>query len=350
MKIRFTYIHITVAIFALFCLSSCEDDAVDLRIPYPNDIDFNELSLDRFSYKIPNAPYTAGDDKSGIITVNVSGTESTNYSGFALSNKNWRSYPWNLSPDFVPPGGITDAEKQQSIDSTAFSVFTEDPNRTENYLIGHAGGNDAYFTLNTPSVVKHVLIANTSYNFLLASYGSVYSRTFDNATQAYLITGTKVRNIKNPNSSPSRYGTFSLPAPNGVEAVKLTGHAELAKREAGEVAAEAVRNAGGTETEATNAYTEAYNNLTTGYIKLSIEGYLNDSKTGDVDFYLAALPNTDPEHPEYNFILNDWTAVDLTSLGEVDKVLFKMSSSYVDNTGKMIYDPAFCLDGIRLME
>lgn len=348
MKFIQKHIQIVAILTCLLGLYSCADDSIELKIPYPNDITFNELELDRFTYNIPNTPFTTGDDESGVITVNVSAGGSGSYSGFALSNKNWRSYPWNLSPDFAPAGGITPAEKQASIDSTAFSVTTVRPNRTENYLVGRADGEDAYFTLSAPATVEHVLVANTTYNYLLASYGSIYSGTFDTETQSYTIDGSKVRNIQNPNTSASRYGRFTLPAPNGSNAVRLSGHAELAKREAGATAAEATRNAGGTEAEAINDSIAAYNALSTGYIKLKIEGYLNETLTGDVDFYLAALPNTDPEHPEYDFILNDWTKVDLTSLGEVDKVLFKISSSYTDGAGTMVYDPAFCLDGIRL--
>jgi len=348
MKFIHKHIRIAAAITGLFWLSSCADDEIDLKIPYPNDITFNELSLGRFTYEIPTAPFTSGDDKSGIITVNAVSTGSGTYSGFALSNKNWRSYPWNLSPDFAPAGGITAAQKQQSIDSTAFSVYTVRPNRTENYLVANAAGNDAFFTLSEPATVAHVLVANTSYNYLLANYGSVYSADFDDATQAYLIDGGVVRNHQNPNTSASRYGRFTLPAPNGSDAVRLSGHEVLAKREAGEAARDAAILAGDTPAEAQAAYDNAYANLTTGYIKLTIEGSLNGSTTGNLEFFLAARPNTDPLNPNYDFVLNDWTKVDLTSLGEVDKVLFKISSSYVDGTGKMIYQPSFCLDGIRL--
>ncbi|MCK0130840.1 DUF4465 domain-containing protein [Flavobacteriaceae bacterium F08102] len=348
MKYIQKYLRTAAVITGLVLLSSCEDDTLDVKIPYPNDITFNELTLGRFTYDVPSAPFTSGDSKSGIITVNVTGSGSTNYSGFALSNKNWRSYPWNLSPDFEPAGGITAAEKQQSIDSTAFSVYTGRPNRTENYLVGRADGNDAFFTLNTPAVVEHVLVANTTYNYLLATYGSVYSGTFDSATQSYRIDGAKVRNIQNPNTSASMYGRFTLPAPDGSFALRLSGHEEMEKRAAGEAAYDAAILAGDTPAEAQAAYDAAYDNLTTGYIKLTIEGSLNGTTTGTVDFYLAARPNTDPLNPNYNFVLNDWTKVNLTSLGTVDKVLFKISSSYTNGSGEMVYDPTFCLDGIRL--
>ena len=347
MKFINKYICITAAVFGLFTLHSC-DDELELKIPYPNDITFNELELGRFAYKISDSPFTSGDSKSGIVTVNVSNTGGSTYSGFALSNKSQRSYPWNLSPDFAPAGGLTVAETQQSIDSTAFSVSTVTPNRTENYLVGHAAGDDAFFTLNEPAIVSHVLVANTSYNYLMASYGSVYSGTFDSDSQAYLIDGTAVRNIKNPNPSSTRYGRFLLPSPSGVNAVRLSGHEILEKRKAGETAKTTALNNGSTDEEAEEAYETAYADLSAGYIKLNIEGSLNGSTTGNVEFYLATRENVDLINPTYNFVLEDWTKVDLSSLGEVDKVLFKISSSYVDDFGNMIYSTTFCLDGIRL--
>ncbi|MBF8150748.1 DUF4465 domain-containing protein [Winogradskyella sp. F6397] len=344
---------VAIACIALF--NAC-DDELEVRIPYPNDITFNEIELDRFTYEIYDAPFNVGNNASGVVTVNVSNPVGGNFSGFALSNKNFRSYPWSLSRDFAPEGGLTPSEVQQAIDSTAFSVYTDKVNRTENYLVGNTTGDNAYFTLVEPGIVEHVLVANTSYNYLLSSFGSIYSATYEPDTQAYLFDGQAVRNhqIANPNSN--LFSAFSLPAPNNVEAVSLRGHNVLTKRAAGEAAGEvaeqAVLNAGGTEEEAEEAYDEAYSDafdaVNTGYVKLIIEGYLNGSTTGNVEVYLAVRQEVDPENPEHGFILNDWRKVDLTSLGDVDKVVFKMTSSYVDDQGKMIYPNTFCLDGIRL--
>ncbi|KGL59015.1 DUF4465 domain-containing protein [Polaribacter sp. Hel1_85] len=344
---------VAIACIALF--NAC-DDELEVKIPYPNDITFNELTLDRFSYEIYDAPFNVGDDESGVVTVNVSNTGNGTFSGFALSNKNFRSYPWSLSRDFAPANGLTASETQQAIDSTAFSVYTDEVNRTENYLVGNTTGDNAYFTLAQPGIVEHVLLANTSYNYLLSNFGSIYSGTSDFETQAYLFSGEAIQNHQIANPSIDLYSAFNLPAPNSVQAVSLRGHGELAKREAGraagEIAKQAVLDAGGTETEAEDAYDDtyddAYDAFNTGYVKLIIEGYLDGSTTGNVEFYLAVRTDVDPENPTYSFILNDWRKVDLTPLGEVDKVLFKMASSYVDDQGKMIYPTTFCLDGIRL--
>ena len=360
MKFIQKYIGITTAIISLVWFSACDDGHLELRLPYPDDITFNELTLDRFSYEIPTAPFTVGTDASGIITVNVN-NNGTDYSGFSISNKNFRSYPWNLSPQFAPPG-ITEVQKQQSIDSTAFSVYTRDVNRTENYLVGKTIGDDAYFTLSKPSTIAHVLVANTSYTYLLTAYGSIYSASVDPDTQSYKIDyeddAGLVQNRNIQNTSPAYKGVFTLPAPGNVDAVRLSGHEILERRKAaviiGEAARQKVLDAGGTALAASYAYDEAYdeayyeNPSSVGYVKLIIEGSLNGDSTGVVEFYLAVRPGVDPENPLFDFILNDWKKVDLTSLGSVDKVLFKMSSDYVDDQGKMVYPSMFCLDGIRL--
>ncbi|MEO9512119.1 MAG: DUF4465 domain-containing protein [Flavobacteriaceae bacterium] len=309
---------IFVALIAFTGIVSCEDDD-GIRIQLPNDINFNELELARFSSEIPSAPFTAGENTSVTVTVNVNALGGSSYSGFALSNRNWRSYPWGLSTtELGPPGGLSSvspAEQQQAIDSTAFSVFTDAPNQTENYLVGHAAADDAFFTLSEPAVVEHVLIANTTYNYLMASHGSVYSDDFDEDTLAYLIDGYPTYNVKIQNEDVE--GTYLLPAPSGVEAVSLYSHHIL-------------------------------DGLDSAFIKLDIEGSLNGSVTGTVEAFLAATEGADTANPEYDFILNDWVPIDLTSLGEVDQVLFRISSSYVDGTGAMIYSPTFCLDGIRI--
>ncbi|UNY98535.1 DUF4465 domain-containing protein [Zhouia spongiae] len=327
---------------------SCTDE-LDVKIPYPQDITFNEINLERFSYNIPDTPYKVGDAETGVITVNVSKNQNEGFSGFAVSNKNWRSYPWSLSPDFSPSAGLTAQDRQTAIDSTIFSVFTNQPNRTENYLVGNTKGNNAFITLDKPSMVEHVLVANTTYNYLLAAYGSVYSGTYNEESQSYMIDGDPVRNIQNPNTATSMYGRFHLPGPGNTDLMRLKGHEVLEKRKAGSAAAEITRNNGGTQSEIQADSLAAYNNLSTGYVKLIIEGYNNETVTGNVAFYLAVQPGVHPQNPDFDYVAADWYKVDLTELGIVDKLLFKMESSYVNEvTGEMVVPPYFCLDGIRL--
>ncbi|WP_027137979.1 DUF4465 domain-containing protein [Gaetbulibacter saemankumensis] len=317
MKFKHTNILKVLFVAGFLSIFSCEDK-LDVIIPEPNDVNFNELALGRFTYNIPQESI-----KSGAVTANVVNNGNGDFSGFALSNKSWRSYPWSLSPDFAPTN-LSPEDRQAAIDSCIFSAYTFYVNRTENYLVGHAKDDNAFITLDRPTVVEHVLVANNTYNYLLQKYGSVYSGTFDQTTQAYLIDGNPVSNRNIADRTVK--GRFYLPGPNDVSVVHIKGHQELERRETGNP------------------------NLATGYLKLIIEGSLNGTPTGTVDFYLSANPETDPQNPEYNFVADDWLAVDLTSLGEVDKVLFKMETSYVDDQGNMLYAPYFCLDGIRLKQ
>jgi hypothetical protein len=329
-------------------LFSCKKQTGDVLIPYPNDITFEEQTLDRFSFKVPDGPFQAGDAESGMVTVNVKKKTNGSYSGFALSNKNWRSYPWNLSPDFVNQSTLTAAQIQSSIDSTIFSVYTTRPNHTGTFLVGRVEGDDAAITLQKPSVVEHVLVANTTYNFLLETYGSVFSGSLNAQTQEYSLTGTKVRNVQNPNTSTAMYGRFTLPGPGGMNLIRLAGDEILAKRQAGKTAADAARLAGKTPSEVAADSTAAANALSKGYVKLTVTGMKGGAATGDVDYYLAIRPNVDPANPTLSYIAPDWFKVDLTSLGTVDQLVFHLSSSYQDTDGNMLVPPYFCLDGIRL--
>lgn len=344
MKFILKYI---VAIISVALFNSCETAEIEVTNPYPDDITFNEMALDRFAFKKYDAPFNAGNDASGIITVNAGLGDNTTHKGFALSNKNNRSYPWYTSPKFAPKN-LTEVQKQAVIDSSAYSVLTFLPNGTENFLVGNTSGDNAFFTLAKPGVVEHVLVANTSYNYLLTLYGSVYSKSINTTTQAYLITGAEVQNPFILNTSTDRYGTFRLPAPGDFEALRLSAVEIFAKRAYGEIARAAALAEGKTTSQAATAYSTAYAAYGVGNVKLTMEGYLNGNKTGEVSEYLALQPKADPANPLFNFVLNDWKKVDLTSLGTVDKVLFKMSSNYVDAQGKMRYPTLFCLDGIRL--
>ncbi|MBE9599304.1 DUF4465 domain-containing protein [Pedobacter sp. MC2016-24] len=286
---------------------SCKKDS-KILIPYPEDITFEDQQLTDFTFKIPTAPFKSGDNKSGILTFNVKNNPDGSFSGFAVSNKNWRSFPWSLSPDFPPAGGLTPAKTKSCIDSCIFSVYSTKPNQTNNFLVAAVKDEDASFSIDKPTVVEHILVANTTYNFLLETYGSVYSGTLNATTQQYDINGAKVKNINIANPSTALYGRFTLPGPGGQNLTKLT----------------------------------------TGYVKLTVKGYNGSSATGSVDYYLAIRPTADPANPTASYILPNWDKVDLTALGPITRVVFSLSSSYQDGTGKMLVPPYFCLDGIRL--
>ena len=337
-----------IAMLGLGCalLFSCSKTKKDIQVPYPADITFEDIKSDWSTFKIPDANFSSGDAKTGRVTMNVKKNSDGSFSGFAISNKNWRSYPWSLSS--FGPVGLAQDKIKASIDSTAFSVFTTRPNRTGNFLVASVKDDDANITLDKPSVVEHILVANTTYNYLLESYGSIYSGTLDAKTQSYLFTGTPIKNIMNPNQAPAMFGQFKLPGLNGENLIRLAGTEILAKAAAGKAAADAARLDGKDAATATADSTKAAAAIAKGYVKLTINGFKGGTATGNVDYYLAIRPNVDQQLPQLSYIAPDWFKVDLSSLGTVDKLVFHLSSSYVDGNGKMLYPPYFCLDGIRV--
>ena len=75
------------------------------------------------------------------------------------------------------------------------------------------------------------------------------------------------------------------------------------------------------------------------WFKVIITGFKATVKTGSVEYYLADFTNGK------SFILKTWTKVDLTSLGEVDKVTFTFDSS--DKSNGYLNTPAYvCIDNI----
>lgn len=321
MKQKLVIIMLSVA-FSI-ALSSCEKEN-KILIPYPEDITFEDQTLGRFTFNIPNAPFKSGNEKSGVVTMNVKNNGDGTFSGFAVSNKNWRSFPWSLSPDFPPAGGLTPAKIKSAIDSCIFSVYTTTTNQTNNFLVASVKDEDASFTIDKPTVVEHVLVGNTTYNYLLQTYGSVYSGTLNPTTQAYSISGTKVRNINIANTSTTMYGRFTLPGPGGQNVIRLAGDEILARNASGNPA------------------------LAKGFVKLTVKGYNGSTATGSVDHWLAIRANVDPANPTFEYVAFNWAKVDLTKLGTVTRVVFSLSSSYVDGSGNMLIAPYFCLDGIRL--
>ncbi|MBL6875236.1 MAG: DUF4465 domain-containing protein [Chitinophagales bacterium] len=80
------------------------------------------------------------------------------------------------------------------------------------------------------------------------------------------------------------------------------------------------------------------------YFLLNIEKYENGMLgTEKIEFYLADFRFTNNSD---DYILDEWTYVDLSSLGNADSLLFSLESSDVGRWGMMT--PAyFCLDNIR---
>jgi len=75
------------------------------------------------------------------------------------------------------------------------------------------------------------------------------------------------------------------------------------------------------------------------WYKVIIRGYTNTSKTGELEFYLADFRGGK------SIIVNDWTEVDLRTLGTPDRIVFSFDSS--DQSAGWINTPAYaCIDNI----
>ena len=106
-----------------FMLASCEDYIHDPEKEFANDVTFNvaENSLDievpELDFIQLDAPFTARAYRYGTITMNAKKNADGTHSGFALSNKNYRSYPWSVS---LPHGDhIENIVQSQEVESCA---------------------------------------------------------------------------------------------------------------------------------------------------------------------------------------------------------------------------------------
>jgi len=70
------------------------------------------------------------------------------------------------------------------------------------------------------------------------------------------------------------------------------------------------------------------------FFKLTVRGYLNGAIKGDsVEFYLADFRSTNPAN---DYIVRDWTWVNLLPLGTVDSLDFSLRSSRQDQFGELV--------------
>jgi hypothetical protein len=338
---------------ALLFIVACSDEIKESSIDYPNDVIFNELDLTPFTHKVPDVAFSSSAYYSGVLTFNVKKETDGSHTGFAISSRNYRSYPWSLST----PHGYANPTADQikaAVDSSIYSVYSGSyPNQLGTFAVVRVKGDDAYFTLDKPRVIEHILVANTTYNYLLLNYGSRYSSTLDATTQTYLPTQAngniaQVQNPSIPDASASKFGVWYLPTPHG-DLIRLEGQQILYKRQKGHEAAEAARANGQSESVARTDSTTAATNAVAGYFKLTVKGFRGTTETGNIDYYLATRTNVAPDpYSNWNIIQNFWAKMELASLGEVDKVVFYLDSSDKDPNGNMRTPPYFCIDGIRL--
>lgn len=263
---------IFILIGALPLFFSCVD-LTEVTIPIPDDITFNELTLAQRTHNVPDNGFTSKG-----VTFNTKKNPDGSYSGFAYSNQNNRSFVWSDSP--------------AARDTNIFSVFTTERNLTEIFAVVHADVEaETYFSIPQPTVVEHILVANTTYNYMAMYYGPKSS----NAT------------FTNPNIPSAPKGQWYTYVPGVTKTLSATGE----------------------------------------YYKIVAKGYNGNTLTDTLDIYLVTR-KADPKNPTFNYLTSTWIKADLTSLGAVTKVTFSIMCSYKGTNGKSIYPPYFCIDGIRL--
>lgn len=265
---------IITVILSMLLLHACSNED-DLLVDYPDDITFNELELDRFSHKIPENGFSSG----GINFNTVKNTDGS-YSGFAYSNRSNRSFTWD--------------DTALALDSNIYSVYTPKPNQTGVYTVVHVKNDDAYFTLDKPTIIEHILIANTTYTYLGLYYGNQY--------------GTTANPLANPNIPSAPKGVWYSYIPELARKMDQNGD----------------------------------------YFKVIVNGYKDGILTGQQNAYLCCRKDADPAFPQYNFLRSDWVKADLTSLGVVDKVVFQMDCNLKNSSGESLIPTYFCIDGIRI--
>ncbi|MDR0844448.1 MAG: DUF4465 domain-containing protein [Tannerella sp.] len=269
----------TLIACSFLALFSCQSDDMDVLIPQTGDITLNELTLDKeFTHAVPANGFTS----KGIHFNTVRGANGQLEAGFAYSNRSNRSFTWTNS--------------EAALDTNRYSVFTKNPNRTETYAVAKVRNDETFFTLDKPSVIEHILVANTTYTYLAVFYGD--------------SLGTAAAPVVNPKIPSAPLGVWYSYVPGGVK--------KLVKADK-------------------------------DYFRIIAIGYNNSAPTDTIQFDLACL-GSNPEHLNWEYFVDDWYKFDLTELGLVDKVVFDLESSDVDANGNMRTPAWFCIDGIRLKQ
>ncbi len=306
---------------------SCDELSRESLLPFANDVTFNkeensiDIEVPSLSFVQFDAPFTARAYNEGSITMNAKKKADGTHIGFALSNKNNRSYPFCNST----PYGSENPEPsvlKAATDTALYSCYTGTyVNKLKNFAVVRVEGEDAYFTIDKPRVVEHVLISNCTFNYLALQYGGLYSSKWDAATQSYLPLNNGVNaTIANPN----------LINTNMKAVWRLPDYYNFSKGE---------------------SYTRMYSNnkKTNGYFKIIATGYNGNTQTGTSEFWLGVRAGVAPEpYNTWNIMLGEWAPWNLSTLGTVDKVVFTLDSSEKCADGSLKLAPYFCIDGVRL--
>jgi hypothetical protein len=98
-----------------------------------------------------------------------------------------------------------------------------------------------------------------------------------------------------------------------------------------------------------DAYAKKFGGATgndSDWFMLTVTGYLQGNMTDTVNFFLADFRSADNSQ---DYILKDWTMVNLMKLGNVDSLSFALSSS--DNGIYGMNTPAyFCMDNLQCLD
>ncbi len=320
--------HILIFIGAGVLFVSCDELKREPQLPFPNDVTFNkeensiDIEVPALEFVQFDSPFTARAYKEGSITFNAKKKADGTHIGFALSNKNNRSFPFCNST----PYGSENPEPavlKAATDTALYSCYTGTyVNKLKNFAVVRVEGEDAYFTIDKPRVVEHVLISNCTFNYLALYTGSLYSSFFDQKTQSYLPI--------NAIGADAFISNLNLLNTNLTGIWRLPDYYNF-----------------GQGTPWTRMSANPYK--TDGYLKIIATGYNGNTQTGTAEFWLAVRSGVAPE--PYNLwdrVLGEWSPWDMSSLGEVDKVVFTMDCSEKNADGSLHIAPYFCIDGIRL--
>lgn len=151
--------------------TACSDE-MDVVIPAPDNVTFDELTLpSRFTHVIPD---NGGFDVRGIHFNTVkSGNQLAG--GFCYSNRSNRSFVWKGD--------------ETSVDSIRYSVRTIRPNLTGTYVVCHVNGDDATMTFDKPQTIDYMLVANTTWIYNAIAYGNTYGTEEKPVANPYVPSG-----------------------------------------------------------------------------------------------------------------------------------------------------------------
>jgi hypothetical protein len=83
------------------------------------------------------------------------------------------------------------------------------------------------------------------------------------------------------------------------------------------------------------------------WCKVTITGINTGGEASSIDFYLADYRF---ENNKRDYIITEWTEIDLADLGSVNQIRFTISSSKTDTEGKMITPEEICIDNLKVLD